>query len=110
MVFGAPIRAVSAAEIAAYENDGVVCLRQVIDADWLERLRAETERELADPGPLKLDLTRGMKGRFFANTFVCHHRPGFRDFVENGPGAAIAAQIMRSRTATLLFDQLLIKE
>jgi ectoine hydroxylase-related dioxygenase (phytanoyl-CoA dioxygenase family) len=106
----AATRAVNAAEIAAYESDGVTCLRRIIDADWLERLRAETERELADPGPLVLDLTRGQKGRFFANTFVCHHRAGFRDFVHNGPGAAIAAQIMRSRTATLLFDQLLIKE
>lgn len=104
------IRAVTDAEIAAYETDGVVCLRRIIDDDWLALLRAETERELADPGPLVLDLTRGMKGKFFANTFICHHRPGFMDFVRNGPCAAIAAQITRSRTATLLFDQLLVKE
>jgi ectoine hydroxylase-related dioxygenase (phytanoyl-CoA dioxygenase family) len=110
MATKAMIRAVSEQEIAAYENDGVVCLRQIVDAGWLERLRAETERELADPGPLALDLTRGKQGKFFANTFVCHHRAGFLDFVRNGPGAAIAAQITRSASATLLFDQLLIKE
>jgi ectoine hydroxylase-related dioxygenase (phytanoyl-CoA dioxygenase family) len=110
MAMNAAIRKISEQEIAAYENDGVVCLRQIIDQGWLDNLRAETERELAEPGPLMLDLTRGMKGRFFANTFVCHHRAGFLDFVRRGPCAAIAAQIMRSTTATLLFDQLLIKE
>ncbi len=97
-------------DVTAFWRDGIVCLRGLIDGQTVEALRAEIERELAAPGPLELDLTRGMNGRFFGNTFVCHHRPGFRSFVEDGPGAALAARFLRSTTSTLLFDQLLIKE
>ncbi len=107
---GTTTPAIAADEIEAFWRDGIICLRGLIDGDAVAALRAEIERELAAPGPLKLDLTRGQRGRFYGNTFVCHHRPGFRDFVDNGPAAAVAARILRSRTATLLFDQLLIKE
>lgn len=43
-------------DIATYRRDGVVCLRQVFDADWLARLTRATERTLAKPGPLGMDL------------------------------------------------------
>ena len=39
------------AEKHAYETDGVVPLRSVFDARWLELLATGVERNLAEPGP-----------------------------------------------------------
>ena len=39
------------AEIEAYRTDGVVCLRDVIDQDWIERLREGVAADMAAPGP-----------------------------------------------------------
>ena len=36
---------------AAYDSDGVVCLRKRFDHAWIERLRAALERDIARPGP-----------------------------------------------------------
>jgi hypothetical protein len=37
---------------AAYEKDGAICIRGAFGSDWIERLRAAAERNLAAPGPL----------------------------------------------------------
>jgi len=105
-----PVREVTPEEREAYARDGIVCLRGFFDDRWVEALRAATEEEMADPGPMVLDLTRGMKGRFFGSTFVWHHRPAFERFVKEGPGAGIAARVMGARKVNVLFDQLLVKE
>ncbi len=101
---------VTQADIETLERDGVVCLRQVIGAGWLELLRRFTEAEMAEPGPMVLDLTRGGAGRFFGNTFVWKHRPEFQRFVFESGTAGIAAALMRSKKVNLFFDQLLVKE
>jgi hypothetical protein len=43
-------------DVAAYDRDGVVCLRQAFDAAWVERLRAAVERDLAAGVPMTCDL------------------------------------------------------
>lgn len=101
---------VAEADIETLERDGVVCLRGLVGEDWLERLRAATEAEMADPGPMVLDLTRGEGGRFFGNTFVWKHRDEFRRFVYESGMADVAAKLMRSAKVNLFFDQLLVKE
>ena len=35
--------------IVDFASDGVVCLRQVINPDWIEQLTAGLERNVADP-------------------------------------------------------------
>ena len=41
----------------AYEEDGVVCLRQVFDAHWLDTAARAIEHGRANPGPMYLDYT-----------------------------------------------------
>ncbi|CAN5801447.1 phytanoyl-CoA dioxygenase family protein [soil metagenome] len=105
-----PIRDISDEEADSYERDGVVCLRQLFDADTVAMLRDVAERDMAAPSPMALDATRGGDGRFFADTFVWQHFTELRDFVLNSPAADIAAALLRSRKVNLLFDQFLIKE
>ncbi len=131
-------------DITTFERDGVVCLRGVIGAEWLERLAEAVERELT--GSRSADLTamaRGIEasgaapraasrvraklpeasgaetveapagetsGRFVAGTDHWRHDPVFRDFATRSPLGALAAGLLRSKTAYLYEDSLLVKE
>ncbi len=105
-----PFRTITPEERETYARDGIVCLKGFIKPDWVEHLRQATEDEMADPGPMVLDLTRDGGGRFFGNTFVWHHRPAFERFVKESPAAEVAASILGSSKVNVLFDQLLVKE
>ena len=39
-----PLRPVAEADIRAYEEDGVVCLRGMFDREWTDRMRAAAIR------------------------------------------------------------------
>ena len=80
-----PVRPVSDAEIDSYATDGVVCLRQLFDADWIEYLRDAVEADLASPGTLHNDITRDGTGSFRSDTFVWANVPAFRKFMTDSP-------------------------
>jgi ectoine hydroxylase-related dioxygenase (phytanoyl-CoA dioxygenase family) len=104
-------RAITPAEIRAFEETGVVHLKGLFDPDWIARLQEWTDRSLAAPGKLFHDLSKGdPNGKFVSETFLWHQHPGFRDFIHDSPAAEIAAQVMRSAKANIVFDQYLVKE
>jgi ectoine hydroxylase-related dioxygenase (phytanoyl-CoA dioxygenase family) len=105
-----PKRPVDPAEIAAYERDGVVCLRDLFDRAWLDHLAAAVEQAMAAPGPYADDYRRGGRGRFFGDLYMWNRLAGFRDFVFDSPAARIAGSVMRSAKVNFFYDQLLVKE
>lgn len=105
----APNRAITDDEIRSYEDDGIVCLRNMFDADTVALLREAAEHDMAEPGPMAHDVTRDGSGRFFADTFVWQHIAPLRRFVFESPSADIAAALLRSPKINLLFDQFLVK-
>lgn len=105
-----PIRAISDEETAAYASDGVVCLRQMFDAEWVAFLRDAVEADLAAPGALHNDITRDGSGSFRSDTFVWANIPAFRKFMTESPAPQITAAVMGSDKVNLLFDQILSKE
>ena len=106
----APLRDITEDEIEAYERDGIVCLRGLFDADWIEHVRRCVEADIQSPGTLAQDITRGGEGVFISDTFVWANIPEFQDFISKSPAAQIVAAIMRSKKINLLFDQILVKE
>ncbi|MEM9277209.1 MAG: phytanoyl-CoA dioxygenase family protein [Pseudomonadota bacterium] len=104
------IRDLTAEEINTYERDGIVCLRQFFDADTVEMLREVVERDMKNPGPMALDVTRDGKGKFFGNTFVWKHYKELDDFIHNSPAGDIVSGILQSSKVNLIFDQFLVKE
>ena len=67
------------ADVAAYDRDGVVCLRAQFDPSWVERLRAAVERDLAAPGPNATNFAEGSSaGRFFGDMYMWQPDPEFR--------------------------------
>ncbi|MBM3517887.1 MAG: phytanoyl-CoA dioxygenase [Alphaproteobacteria bacterium] len=104
-------RAVTAAAIAAYRRDGVVCLRQAFGRDWLTPLAEALDEALARPGPHAEDYAAaGHHGRFFGDLDAWRRIPGVRRFVLESPAAAIAGSIMGAQRVNFFYDQVLIKE
>ncbi len=106
-----PPRQLTDGEIATYQRDGIVCVRQAFDAAWIEELRDLVAQDMAKPSGMVKDINaKGASGFFFGDTFVCHHVEGFKRAVFDGPGAALAGQAMGASKVNLLFDQILVKE
>ena len=105
-------RAITPEEIKTYQEDGVVCLRQLFAPKWIDALRAAAELSLAAPGELHAELAdlRQEKGRFFHDTFIWQQNETCRDFVFNSPAGQIASGVLASNKINLFFDQWLIKE
>jgi ectoine hydroxylase-related dioxygenase (phytanoyl-CoA dioxygenase family) len=106
------IRALTEAEISTFETDGIVCLRGLFSADWVDRMRAAAESGMSNPGALHAELAdeHGQQGRFFHDTFIWRQLEGCRDYVFNSPAARIAGQLMSATKINIFFDQWLIKE
>ena len=92
---------VSEADIEAFERDGVVVIRNAF-ADWVEPLREGVRKLMADPGPMERSVvpTDGT-APFFQDLCNWQRIPEFREFVLHSHAGALAARIMRSRTARL---------
>jgi ectoine hydroxylase-related dioxygenase (phytanoyl-CoA dioxygenase family) len=95
---------------ARYAADGAVILRGAF-ADWVEELRAGTERLIADPSPNERSYQpKDGSARFFQDLCNWQRIPEYRRFVLEGPGARLAAGLMGSRTARFFHDHILVKE
>jgi ectoine hydroxylase-related dioxygenase (phytanoyl-CoA dioxygenase family) len=109
-----PLRAITGDEVRCYREDGIVLLRGLFDACWVEHLRPLVDQDMAAPGPLHLELEHSgagpSGGRFFFDTFLWPRLPGFRRFVHESPAAAIVGALMGASKVNVFFDQLLIKE
>jgi ectoine hydroxylase-related dioxygenase (phytanoyl-CoA dioxygenase family) len=98
------------ADHARYRTDGAVLLRGLFE-DWVEPLRAAVEGNLRAPGPLGTRYGKdGHKGRFHGDRYMWTFDPEFRRYAFEGPGAAVAAQLMQASKVNLFYDHLLVKE
>lgn len=102
---------VSPEQITQFSDDGVVCLRAVIEPAWIELLRIGVERDLAEPGPhVEIYTGDDDPGYFFNDFDMWRHVPELKQFIFEGPCAAIAAQLMGATTINLFYDHLFVKE
>ncbi len=96
--------------VAAYERDGAVLLKGVF-RDWVEVIAAGIERNMREPGPYASEnLQDGEAGRFFDDYCNWPRIPEFQDVILNSPAAELAAALMRSGTAQIFHDHVLVKE
>lgn len=108
-----PLNEITGANIAAYNDDGVVCLRQMFDQDWVERMRAASFDYMnQDKGDHRKREARipGEDARFYINTFMSVYDDVFLDFRNNSPAAEIGATLMGVDRVRYWYDQLFIKD
>jgi ectoine hydroxylase-related dioxygenase (phytanoyl-CoA dioxygenase family) len=99
----APLRPISDDDIATYARDGVVCLRQVFDPDWLASIEGPARELLIDKRDF--GLLPSCPGRYMSRTI-----PEFRRFVFESAVAEAAARVMQSNLVRFFFDEIFAKK
>lgn len=104
-------RPITEDDIAAYERDGAVCLRQMFDAEWVARMREASLRFMESrQGRMRTVKKPGEDAEFYSNVFMCGSDPDFRAFRDESPAAEIGATLMRVDKVRFWYDQLFIKQ
>lgn len=97
-------------EIAAYDRDGVVCLKGLFDPGWIASLARGLERNMAEPGRRARIYDRDDRDRtFFYDSDSWQRIPEYERFVRDSPCAEIAATLMGSKKANLFFDAVFVR-
>lgn len=102
---------ISGDQLDAFRHDGVTCLRNVVDAATVDRLRAAIDRDIANPGPKHYGYA-GVdgKGGFHGNQELWQGDPDFADYCLNSSLPALAGAFLEAREVRLYFDHLFVKE
>jgi ectoine hydroxylase-related dioxygenase (phytanoyl-CoA dioxygenase family) len=101
---------VSDQQIADYARNGAVRLPGLF-RDWVEMMAAGIERNMREPGPYAAEnLKDGETGRFFDDYCNWTRIPEFAAIMRDSPAAEAAAALMRSQTAQIFHDHVLVKE
>jgi len=96
--------------IDAYARDGVVLVRGLFK-DQVQLLRAGVTRNMAEPGPYAAEnLKEGETGRFFDDYCNWTRIPEFEAAIKASPAAAVAAELMGSKTVQMFHEHVLVKE
>lgn len=96
---------VSTEDIQSFATDGVVCLRGVIDQEWIDRLLDGVEHTLANPSPRGRLWNRDAEGRESRyDSQVWRTRQEYADFVLESPLGEIAGRLMQSERVNFFFD------
>lgn len=96
--------------VAAFDTDGVVCLRGVLDEDWIARLRAGVERNIASPSARGRFWNRDPEGRTcFYDSQAWQQIDEYRDFVEGSPMAELAGRLMGAAAVNFFFDAIFVR-
>ena len=110
-----PLNPITDTDIANFERDGVVCLRQMFDQEWIDRMNAAVSRVMDASHPLArprevTEALGGKTGRYHINSFVWHWDEDFRDWALHSPNAEIAATLMGVNEVRMFYDQVFVKE
>jgi len=96
--------------IDAYARDGVVLVRGLFK-DQVQLLRAGVTRNMAEAGPYAAEnLKEGETGRFFDDYCNWTRIPEFEAAIKASPAAAVAAELMGSKTVQMFHEHVLVKE
>lgn len=96
--------------IETYQSDGAIVIRGLFSGH-VEALRWGIDRNMANPGPYAAEnLKPGEAGRFFDDYCNWQRIPEFEQVIRTSAAAEVAADLMRSETAQLFHDHVLVKE
>ncbi len=93
------------------EQDGVVCLRNVLDHKTVNALRDETDAAVANPSEHARFVTGEEGGKIFYYEFNLWRRhPVVRSVTFDSHIVGVAAQLMRSQSITLYYTNTFVKD
>ena len=98
-------------DVADFQRDGVVCIRQLLSPDEVALLRDGIDANLATPSPRAKVASRPGDPGFFIEDF-CNWQgnDAYRRVIFDSPLAAAAGRLMQSQRVRLYHDHMLTKE
>lgn len=96
---------------AAFDRDGVVCLRGVIGRHWLDCCREGITEAVANPGPFFRDQTPAdSPARYVFDYWNWPNLPAFRRLVLESPFGEMIAGLLEAETLYMLMDNWFLRE
>lgn len=108
-----PVSCVEVADdlVTAYRRDGAVVVRGLLDRGMLDLLKLGLDSYSSDPGELYTRVqSEDGGGETLAGQFPSLRNPMLREFIEQGPGAELAARLMNTDSTQLVLDQVFYKQ
>ena len=103
-------RAVTAAEISTYHQDGVVLLTSMFDDEWIRLLQDGLSANCENPSSRSRVWDRDTAGRtMFYDSQAWQGIDEYRQFIFDSPAAHIAAQLMGSAAINFYFDAVFVR-
>jgi hypothetical protein len=102
-----------------FERDGVTCVRQVFEPEWIEGLRRGTAEAGENPSKYSVDLTgtapgdapdESPKRSFWGDFSLWQKFEEFRRPIFDSPIASVTAEVVGAERIQLFYDYLLVKE
>jgi ectoine hydroxylase-related dioxygenase (phytanoyl-CoA dioxygenase family) len=95
---------------ATYERDGAVLIKGAYGNDWIEMLRQGHARVRDNPSsPVRVQRSDDGGGLTLTAQFCFRNEPEMHKFTYDSSIAAVAAKLMGSKSATIIFDQMYSK-
>lgn len=103
-------RAITSAEITTYQNDGVVLLPEMFDADWIELLADGLAANCKNPTGRSRVWDRDAEGRtMFWDSQAWRGIEQYRQFIFDSPAGQIAGDLMGSTHINFFFDAVFVR-
>ena len=102
-----PLRSITDEDIATYQRDGVVCLRGMLDAEWIARMQAAIARVVADPA--RHGQLGPSHGKMTSVIYMSRSDKDFEAFATEGPMAEVVGRVIGSDTIRMYHDHLFVK-
>lgn len=95
--------------VKKFANDGAILIPNLIDENWIERLRAAIDRDITQPGPFYhgYDIDGGY---FHGNMRLWESDDDFRDYCCSSVLPKVSADLLGVDAVQLYYDQLFVKE
>jgi len=93
-----------------FDRDGVVCVRRAVGPRDLALAEAAVQANLVELSPLAIRASADDDGRFVEDFCNWQRIADLERFIRRSPAAAMAGQLMGSRTVRLYHDHLLVKD
>ena len=97
-----PLVEITQGDIDTYQRDGAVCIRQVLNQEWVDVLLKEAREVIVDKKDVGLLPT--IPGRYMARCI-----PEYRKLMFEGPVAEAAGKVLQSKEIRFFFDEFFAK-
>lgn len=105
------LASVTPQQVAAFQRDGAICLRQLLNAEEVALLRSGIDANIAQPSVrAKVASKPGAPGTFLEDFCNWNESEAYRSFIFESPVGPAAGLLMQGETARLYHDHMLVKE